>query len=64
VSDATPAIAAAQLAEFEPLEEVAPERHLVLRTDRPQDDALDELEAALDARLEALSWPRTSKGRP
>jgi uncharacterized protein len=52
VSDATPAIAAALLAEFEPLDEVAPERHLMLRSDRPLDDVLDELEAALDARLE------------
>jgi aminoglycoside phosphotransferase family enzyme/predicted kinase len=51
VSDATPAITAAQLAEFEPLDEVAPDRHLALRTDRPLDDLLDELEAALDARL-------------
>jgi predicted kinase len=54
VSDATSAIASAQLAEFEPLDEVPPERHLALRTDRPLDDALDELEAALDARLETL----------
>jgi aminoglycoside phosphotransferase family enzyme/predicted kinase len=59
VSDATPAIAAAQLAEFDPLDEVAPERHLGLRTDRPRDDVLAELEAALDARLERLSWPAT-----
>jgi predicted kinase len=52
ISDATPAIAAAQLAEFEPLDEVAPERHLALRTDRDVDEVLDELEAALDARRE------------
>lgn len=51
VSDATPAIAARQLAEFEPLDEVSPERHLTLRTDRPLEAMLDELEAALDARL-------------
>jgi aminoglycoside phosphotransferase family enzyme/predicted kinase len=54
VSDATPAIAAAQLTEFEPLDEVPPERHLALRTDRPLDDVLDQLEAALDARLATL----------
>jgi aminoglycoside phosphotransferase family enzyme/predicted kinase len=51
VSDATPAIAAAQLAEFEPLDEVPPERHVALRTDREVDEVLEELEAALDARL-------------
>ena len=51
VSDATPAIAARQLAEFEPLDEVSPDRHLALRTDRPLETLLDELEAGLDARL-------------
>jgi predicted kinase len=52
VSDATPAIAATQLRDFEPLDEVAPEGHLALRTDRNVDEVLDELEAALDTRLE------------
>jgi uncharacterized protein len=52
VSDATPAVAAAQLTEFEPLDEVPPERHLALRTDRDMAEVLDELEAALDMRLE------------
>ena len=51
ISDATPAIAVHQLAEFEPLDEVAPARHLALRTDRPLEALLDEVEAALDARL-------------
>jgi aminoglycoside phosphotransferase family enzyme/predicted kinase len=53
-SDATPAIAAEQLAGFEPLDEIAPERHLILRTDGGPDDALDRLEAALDAQLGTL----------
>lgn len=61
VSDATPAIAAAQLAEFEPLDELAPERHLMLRTDRPVDEIVDELEAALDARLETPDVPGRQK---
>jgi hypothetical protein len=39
---------------------VPPERHLALRTDRPLDDLLDGLEAALDARLETL----TEAGEP
>ena len=51
VSDATAEIAALQRAEFEPLDEVAPAEHLAMRTDRPVDELLAELEASLDARL-------------
>jgi hypothetical protein len=51
VSDATAAIAARQLAEFEPLSEVAPGAHLVLRTDRPVEQPIAEVEAWLDRRL-------------
>ncbi len=51
VSDATPAIAAQQPREFDPLDEVPPQQHIVLRTDREPDDLLDQLEAALDARM-------------
>jgi uncharacterized protein len=51
VSDATAGIAERQLAEFEPLDEVPPDQHLLLRSDRPLEALLDELEAALDARL-------------
>ena len=51
VSDATAEIAALQRAEFEPLDEVAPRAHLALRTDRPVDELLAELEAWLDTRL-------------
>lgn len=51
VSDATPAIAARQRREFEPLDEVAPEAHLLLRTDRPLDDIVGALEDWLDLRL-------------
>ena len=58
VSDATAAIAAAQLMEFEPLDEVPPSRHVLLRTDRPVEELVHELEAALDwgmARWEAAA---------
>lgn len=51
VSDATPAIAARQRREFEPLDEVAPEAHLTLRTDRPRRDLVGALEDWLDLRL-------------
>jgi aminoglycoside phosphotransferase family enzyme/predicted kinase len=50
VSDATPAIAARQRSEFEPLDEVAPDAHLALRTDRPRDDLVGALEDWLDLR--------------
>jgi uncharacterized protein len=51
VSDATAAIAARQLREFEALDEVPPERHLVLRTDRDVEELLAEVEAWLDVRM-------------
>ena len=53
VSDATPAIAAHQRSAFEPLDEVAPDAHLLLRTDRPLDDVVAALEDWLDLRLAA-----------
>ncbi len=50
-SDATPEIAALQLAEFEPLDEVEAVRHVLVRSDRAVSETIDEVEAALDARL-------------
>jgi hypothetical protein len=50
-SDATAAIAARQLAEFEPLDDVEPHTHVMVRTDRDVCVTIDEIEAALDARL-------------
>jgi len=51
VSDATPAIAAHQRTEFEPLDEVAPEAHLPLRSDRPLEELVGALEDWLDLRF-------------
>ena len=51
VSDATPAIAARQRREFEPLDEVAAEAHLMLRTDRPRSELVGALEDWLDLRM-------------
>jgi aminoglycoside phosphotransferase family enzyme/predicted kinase len=51
VSDATTQIAVHQLAEFEPLDEVRPDRHVAVRTDRELNAIVDAVEAALDARL-------------
>ena len=50
-SDATVEIAARQLAEFEPLDEVEPDLHVIVRSDREVRDLVDDVEAALDARL-------------
>lgn len=49
VSDGTPDLAVEQLAAFEPLAEVAPERHHLLRADRTPQQLADALAAALDA---------------
>ena len=50
-SDASAEVALGQLAAFEPLDEVAPARHVILRTDRPAEVVIDELEAAVDGRM-------------
>jgi predicted kinase len=52
-SDATPAVAARQLREWEPLDEVGPDAHVVLRSDRPAEAIADDLLALLDERLRA-----------
>lgn len=51
VSDAGTEIAGRQLAEFEPLDEVPPELHLTVRSDRPTPEVLDDVSALLDTRL-------------
>ncbi len=50
-SDATAEIAARLRAEFEQLDEVDADRHIIVRSDREVGHIIDELEAALDARL-------------
>ena len=52
-SDATWRVASAQLEKWEPLEEVAPADRHVLRTDRPLEDCLDELDAFVSASVDA-----------
>ena len=51
VSDAGPDVLAELDRDWEPLDELAPEDHLVTRTDRPVEAALDDLAALLDLRL-------------
>jgi aminoglycoside phosphotransferase family enzyme/predicted kinase len=50
-SDATADLATGQLAGLEPLDEVAAHLHVAVRTDQPLAEVVDEVEAALDARL-------------
>jgi uncharacterized protein len=52
VSDADESVAARLRHDFEPLDEVPPERHLTVRADAPLDACLEELWALLDLRLE------------
>jgi uncharacterized protein len=51
VSDATREHVPVQLREFAPLDEIPPDRHLIVRTDRSTSEATDDVLALLDARL-------------
>lgn len=51
VSDADPAQVELQRQQFDPLDEVPPHDHVALRTDRPVEEIVDDVEDALDARL-------------
>jgi aminoglycoside phosphotransferase family enzyme/predicted kinase len=51
VSDATESVVERQLAEYQPMDDVPARDLLELRTDRPLDEAIAVLQAALDARL-------------
>jgi aminoglycoside phosphotransferase family enzyme/predicted kinase len=54
VSDASQSVVARERSSFEPLDEVAPEAHLTLRTDRPAEAVVAELLALLDQRIGRL----------
>jgi uncharacterized protein len=56
VSDADPAQVEQQRAEFAPLDEVDPERHLVVRTDRPIAHVLRDVEGQLDLHMAERRW--------
>ena len=64
VSDATAEIAEKQLHELEPLAEVDAERRVVMRTDRPLDEVVDELMSFLDRRLSDSVRPRRARRPP
>ena len=55
VSDADVSVVLAEGRSWEPLEEVPPQAHLTLRTDRPVERIVDDLVALLDGHLSALA---------
>lgn len=57
VSDATVEIVRRESRSWEPLDEVPPERHVAVRTDRRRADILADLTATLDARMTDLGHP-------
>ena len=62
-SDATAEHVLSQLREFAPLDEIAADRHVVIRTDRPTAEVIDDLQALLDARLTASATHPTPAER-
>ena len=59
VSDATLSVVRRESTSWEPLDEVAPDAHLILRTDRPVQALVADLQGLLDHRIGALSAERT-----
>ena len=61
VSDASLSVVLDESSTWEPLDEVVPEAHVTLRTDRPVDAQLEDLRALLDRRIGLLTTrePRT-----
>ncbi len=55
ISDAGAAIIMRERLSWEPLDELAPEAHVVLRTDRPVERIIDDLVSVLDHRLNELA---------
>jgi aminoglycoside phosphotransferase family enzyme/predicted kinase len=67
VSDATAGVLRRQLADREPLDEVAAAAHLVMRSDQPVDDAVAAIEDALDrrgSRMTAVNYGAPRRCRP
>ena len=56
VSDADPSQVEQQRAEFEPLDEIDPECHLVVRTDRPIAHVLRDVEGQMDLHMAERRW--------
>ena len=55
VSDASLSVVLRESSSWEPLDELAPEAHVTLRTDRPVEAQLDDLRALLDRRIGLLT---------
>ena len=57
VSDASLSVVVRESSAWEPLDELPPEAHVTLRSDRPVDAQLEDLRALLDTRIGPLSTP-------
>ena len=57
VSDASLSVVVREISAWEPLDELLPEAHVTLRSDRPVDAQLEDLRALLDTRIGPLSTP-------
>ena len=65
ISDAGVEVIERQVLEWEPLDEIPPNRHLLLRTDRPAPESIGGLEALLDLALSgARAEPRATEEHP
>ena len=59
VSDASLPVVLRESSAWEPLDELAPEAHVTLRSDRPVEAQLDDLRALLDRRIGQLTTRRS-----
>ena len=64
VSDASLSIVLRESSSWEPLDELAPEAHVTLRSDRPVEAQLEDLRALLDRRIGLLTPREPRRGAP
>jgi predicted kinase len=64
VSDASLSVVLRESSTWEPLDELAPEAHVTLRTDRPVEAQLEDLRALLDRRIGLLTPREPRRGAP
>ena len=62
VSDASLPVVVREIATWEPLDEVAPEAHVTLRSDRPVEAQIADFVALLDGRIGKLRAPQSEAG--
>jgi uncharacterized protein len=62
ISDASPSVVLRESSAWDPLDELPPEAHVTLRSDRPAVAQLEDLRALLDRRIGQLTTPRSWRG--